>query len=380
MSEEHQASILAQWLDATAGTPPPEDLNEEILGAIYALRPDRAPPHRVQLEHILGSLVEGPVADPAVAAAAISLNPDRAPAHRVGIDEILDSVTSGPFAEQAPVVDLAQARRRRQRWVTAGAIAAAAMALFVVMPISDKAEMAPSAQIAENAAAPQKEAKRAKRAKRAPNKTAQRTSIQKKTESLSREAQPDLEAMPRPERATKDRRKERPHLPAPAAQPSPEPRSGQASESFAISSAAQRVSIPPHNSGVVDADEPAGSIGTADTSARGRRADGMNRKARRAEGSVAASSAESHGSPSSAQEYPDTTAYRQAIHAARALIQSNPEQALRNIQSAHRRYRRVHPRHKRLGYLQEARALQALGRHDEAEAAKKKARDIESAN
>jgi len=106
----------------------------------------------------------------------------------------------------------------------------------------------------------------------------------------------------------------------------------------------------------------------------------MSRKARRVQASVTASSTEADGSPSSTQEYPDTTAYKRAIHAARALIPSKPEQALRNIRSAHRRYRRVHPRHKRLGYLQEAQALVALGRHEEAEAAKKKARDIESAN
>jgi hypothetical protein len=210
MSETNQAEILAQWLQATPGTAPPEDLDMEVLGSVYALAPDRAPPHRVQLNDVLGSLLSGPVADPDVAAAAIALDPRRAGEHRVDIEQILESVTEGPFAqaESGTVVDLAAARKSRKRWIGVGAFAAAAAALFVVLPISDRATETPHNSAAvervdESASArrPKKDARRAKRASRptpkpeSTPKTSGRTSENKKR---SRTAAPDA-ASPAPQ-------------------------------------------------------------------------------------------------------------------------------------------------------------------------------------
>jgi hypothetical protein len=178
MSESLHADLLAQWLSAAPGSAPPEGLEEEVLGSIYALAPDRAPPHRVRIDDVLDALLTGPLADPEVSEAAIALNPDLAPEHRVDIDQILDSVTEGPFAATAQpggkIIDLDAARRRRRWWVGTGAIAAAAVALFIVVPISHKAEEAP-AEMSTKKAKPErassapsaKQARKAKRAKRA---------------------------------------------------------------------------------------------------------------------------------------------------------------------------------------------------------------------
>ena len=123
MSEARHADLLAQWLTAAPGTEPPDGLEEEVLGAIYALAPDRAPAHRVRIDDVLSTLVSGPVADPEVAEAAIALNPDLAPDHSVGIDAILDSVTTGPFAMgDGSVVDLAAARRRTDHSAATGPV------------------------------------------------------------------------------------------------------------------------------------------------------------------------------------------------------------------------------------------------------------------
>ncbi len=108
---EEQAAQLARWLDEHPGAQPPEGVEPDVLEAIYALRPDLAP------------------------------------APSFSIDDILADVTTGPFARggaSAPpsepaVVDLAVERRRRRPWLWTGvgAMAAAAMALFVVMPFID---------------------------------------------------------------------------------------------------------------------------------------------------------------------------------------------------------------------------------------------------
>lgn len=64
MTEDTQARRLAEWLAAPAGTDPPEDLDPEVLAAVYALRPDRAPAPRLGIDAILASVSSGPFAVP----------------------------------------------------------------------------------------------------------------------------------------------------------------------------------------------------------------------------------------------------------------------------------------------------------------------------
>lgn len=60
MSHEKRARTLALWLEQ--GGEPPEDLDPEVIEAISILRPDLAPPPRVDLDDILASVQEGPLA------------------------------------------------------------------------------------------------------------------------------------------------------------------------------------------------------------------------------------------------------------------------------------------------------------------------------
>ncbi|MFN7143313.1 MAG: hypothetical protein ACK4YP_06020 [Myxococcota bacterium] len=62
MDDETKAQRLAEWLSSPPGTAPPEDLDPEVLGAVYALLPDRAPAPRVTLDDILAGVTTGPFA------------------------------------------------------------------------------------------------------------------------------------------------------------------------------------------------------------------------------------------------------------------------------------------------------------------------------
>jgi len=185
---------LAHWLDASSQGQHPADpagLEPDVVEAVYALRPDLAPPPRVSIDDILAGLTEGPLAPTAAAhateqreAAALAafldsdtpddaeldsepleaiyaLRPDLAPPPRVSMDDIFGSVTEGPFAAPDNIVSLPIAahaqepaaapaseggasnvvslsERRRAWWALPGlgALAAAAAALLVVQPIS----------------------------------------------------------------------------------------------------------------------------------------------------------------------------------------------------------------------------------------------------
>ncbi len=405
MSEELHADLLAQWLNATAGTEPPEDLEEEVLGTIYALRPDLAPPHRVGIEDVMGSLVCGPVADPDVTEAAISLNPDLAPAHRVGIEEILDSVTEGPFSRGAKVVDLAAARRRRV-WVGAGALAAAAMALFIVVPISDKANEAPPSTKMEAAKPAAKRAKRAKRARRAAKRTAQ-----------AKDMAPQLEAT---------------QAPPPARTPSPKPEAkgnldGSLSrkahgtlDSSEISSGSRGLGTMGSGSGG-GGRYPAGqgSVGQrpaapppvalqepldARVSGQDLEEDRPVVAARSAKRAERKKTKEQRAAPIPMQEqipgieedtdesvvlggtadpwaaYPDTRKLRSERFKASQQRKGNPDEALKRLRRAMKVYKRVHPDQLRQAYLLEAEILLKLNRRDEAAKARKKANEIKEAN
>lgn len=190
MSENRQAQSLARWLDSSPGDAPPADLAEDVVQAVLALRPDRAPAPRVGVLDILDAVQEGPLAspdalpdpleeraaarfaelldegatdedDPALEA-LFALRPDLAPPPRVSVFEIMGSVRAGPLAE--PVLDdtmptlppgtgelpvaleaantvppeagVKPPRRRFWVWLWPGplALAAAALTLFMVLP------------------------------------------------------------------------------------------------------------------------------------------------------------------------------------------------------------------------------------------------------
>lgn len=183
----------------TAGGPldeAPAALDPDLRYAVLALRPDLAPPPRLSVDDILDSVSEGPFAvDPGEAAAVqgwidgaddlpegldddvvealYALRPDRAPAPTIDLDALLDEVQEGPFAprlakvlpfsaapaaldkatpkaeraelpgasgERAPVVELSS-RRRLPTWLmpALGVLAAAASVLLVVGPMHDEA-------------------------------------------------------------------------------------------------------------------------------------------------------------------------------------------------------------------------------------------------
>ena len=62
MSESSEAKLLADWLQSPPGTPAPEGLDADVVAGVYALRPDLAPPLRLTLDEVLGSVSSGPFA------------------------------------------------------------------------------------------------------------------------------------------------------------------------------------------------------------------------------------------------------------------------------------------------------------------------------
>lgn len=117
MSEEKRAQLLARWLDQAGD--PPEDLEPDVVEAMVALRPDLAPPPRVDLDEILASVREGPLA----AEPQGEVVPFPAPPE------------DPPRAEEAPRARVSWGRRAR-RWGGVGAlVAVAATALFALRPV-----------------------------------------------------------------------------------------------------------------------------------------------------------------------------------------------------------------------------------------------------
>ena len=47
MSEQIEIQKLVAWLESHPGEPPPEELDGEVVEAVYVLRPDLAPAPRV---------------------------------------------------------------------------------------------------------------------------------------------------------------------------------------------------------------------------------------------------------------------------------------------------------------------------------------------
>ena len=129
MTPDRQAQLLAHWLHQEPGGAVPDELDEDVVEAVYALRPDLAPAPRLTIEQILEEVNEGPLAltgaarpdaaqvhalmawleaapgrapgpeiDPDVVEAVYAMRPDLAPAPTLSLDDILGAVTSGPFA------------------------------------------------------------------------------------------------------------------------------------------------------------------------------------------------------------------------------------------------------------------------------------------
>ncbi len=80
-TEETEARLLAEWLSTRPGTPPPEGLSAEVVAAVYAMRPERAPAPRVTIDDVLATVTTGPFA---ASAARPKLGSERASARGVG--------------------------------------------------------------------------------------------------------------------------------------------------------------------------------------------------------------------------------------------------------------------------------------------------------
>ena len=119
MTESSEAKLLADWLQSPPGTPAPEGLDADVVAGVYALRPDLAPPLRLTLDEVLGSVSAGPFAG-----AAARKDAARVAAH---VD---------PRASVAPRRDGAsRAGSKRAWWAIPGVglvVAAAAVTLIAV--------------------------------------------------------------------------------------------------------------------------------------------------------------------------------------------------------------------------------------------------------
>jgi hypothetical protein len=89
MNEDRQAGLLAEWLEGPPGVAPPEDIDGDVLEAIYAMRPEMAPAPRVTLDDILAGIAKP--ADSAWPAFGGGLTP--VPLEHVGEGDFEDEVT-----------------------------------------------------------------------------------------------------------------------------------------------------------------------------------------------------------------------------------------------------------------------------------------------
>lgn len=114
MTEEQQAERLARWLEHP-DSEPPDDLDPEVLGAVFTLSPKTAPAARVSVDDILAGVKEGPFAAPPEARR--------------------DRLRSGGAAEVERTV---RPKPRTWRWMVpaVGAALAASLMALVVIPVS----------------------------------------------------------------------------------------------------------------------------------------------------------------------------------------------------------------------------------------------------
>lgn len=153
-TEETNARLLAEWLAAPAGTPPPEGLEDEVVAAVYAMRPDRAPAARVSMDDIFAAVTTGPFS--AAASTAPSTTPPEAefPAGASGRTQGGQRRAAGPARGESGVVERPP-KRRPSRWWMAPAVGlslAAAAALMLVIPVAGHYLSPSEGKMAEEAA------------------------------------------------------------------------------------------------------------------------------------------------------------------------------------------------------------------------------------
>lgn len=131
MTEDKQSAALARWLDAGGRGDPPAGIDEDVLEALFALRPDLAPAPQLDLDDLLAGITTGPFAATADDEPGGEVVPFPVPAS-LPADADPD-VLSAPRARPA-------ARPWWRQWAVggvAGTLAAAAAVLLVVVSIDD---------------------------------------------------------------------------------------------------------------------------------------------------------------------------------------------------------------------------------------------------
>ncbi|MEQ1506976.1 MAG: hypothetical protein ABMB14_32410, partial [Myxococcota bacterium] len=126
---------LERWLGGPVGATPPDDLDRDVVEAVYALRPDLAPAPRLTADDILATVTRGPLADP-------SRSLEGSLGSNTGA-EVVPFPVRGGGASDPVTLDADPAPRRTHRlwkWVggTGGigmALVAAATLLLVVTPV-----------------------------------------------------------------------------------------------------------------------------------------------------------------------------------------------------------------------------------------------------
>lgn len=151
MNEPRQAELLARWLASSGTEAPPPELDPDVVEAIYALRPELAPPPSVTVDDILAGIETGPFAPDAEETQLMPPTPGPRAA---------DNVVPFPVAPSRPPVTEAPASAPRKGgsvwWIGGGvgALAAAAALVLVLGPQQADRGAPVSPAAAPTAAAP----------------------------------------------------------------------------------------------------------------------------------------------------------------------------------------------------------------------------------
>lgn len=127
MTPEEQAQKLARWLDEPTDASVRDELDADVVEAVFAIRPDLATAPRVSANEILGLITEGPLATPEAAAPV-------APVGAASDGVLEQEADEEPGAAVIPITS----HRRWVPWAAAsgvvGLMAAAALAVIVIVP------------------------------------------------------------------------------------------------------------------------------------------------------------------------------------------------------------------------------------------------------
>ena len=155
--DEIQAALrLASWLDGEEK----QQLDADVLEAIYVISPERCPEPSLELEEILSGVTQGPFGKHNDHKSAESANVKQdeeylrnilshpAPTPKTSLEDILSRVESGPFAKQEEVKqesiealpDNIVTFRPWWKRTEVGLVAAAAVALFILIPTNFQLE------------------------------------------------------------------------------------------------------------------------------------------------------------------------------------------------------------------------------------------------